>query len=239
MSSGSKPVTTIGTRYFSAIGRYSSMPMMVQTCPAARKPCTRLAGELEHGAHGRRHQHVRNQHREVLQAQLRRLHDRHRVGRGGGLEADGEEHDLPLGFFAGQGHGVHRRVDDPHVAPFRLDREQVLLRAGHAQHVAERAEDHLRPGGDGHGPVDHLDRRDAHRAARAVDQRDFPRQHLVEREANDGMRLPAADFHDVPRPRGGGADGGGQSSDGFGVAVFVDVLHRDQGSGVRDQGSRS
>ena len=44
MSTGSKPVTTIGTRYRSAIGSYSVQPMTLQTCPAARKPCTRLSG---------------------------------------------------------------------------------------------------------------------------------------------------------------------------------------------------
>ena len=211
---------------------------MVQTCPAARKPCTRFDGRIEHGPDRRRHQHVGDQHREVLQPQLRRLNHRHRVGRGGGLEADGEEHHLPLGVLSGQGHGVHRRVDDPHVAPFRLDRQQVLLRAGHAEHVAERAEDHLRPAGDGHRLVDDLDGRDAHRAARAVDQRDLARQHLVEREADDGVGLAAADLHDVPRPRGGGADGGGQPPDGFGIAVFVDVFHRGQGSGIRGSGIR-
>src|SRR6266511_3620401 len=39
-SSGSKPVTTIGTRYFAASGSYSVQPITVQTCPAARRPCT-------------------------------------------------------------------------------------------------------------------------------------------------------------------------------------------------------
>ena len=96
MSSGSKPVTTIGTWYCAAIGRYSSMPMMVQTCPAARKPCTRLAGEREHGQHRRRHQHVRDQHGEVRQPQPRRLDHGHGVGRRGRLEADGEKDHLPL-----------------------------------------------------------------------------------------------------------------------------------------------
>ena len=42
MSSGSKPVTTIGARYFAASGSYSVKPMMVHTWPAARNPWTRL-----------------------------------------------------------------------------------------------------------------------------------------------------------------------------------------------------
>src|SRR3990172_59581 len=45
MSTGSNPVTTIGTLYFSARGRYSSYPMTVHTCPAARNPWTRFDGE--------------------------------------------------------------------------------------------------------------------------------------------------------------------------------------------------
>ena len=45
MSSGSKPVTTIGTRYFAASGKYSSNPITVQTWPAARNPCTLQFGD--------------------------------------------------------------------------------------------------------------------------------------------------------------------------------------------------
>ena len=44
-SRGSKPVTTMGTRYLAARGRYSSVPITVQTWPAARKPSTRERGE--------------------------------------------------------------------------------------------------------------------------------------------------------------------------------------------------
>ena len=205
---------------------------MVQTCPAAKKPWTRFEGELEHRPHRRRHQHVRNQHREVFQPHLGRLGDRHRIGRGGGLEADGEKHDLAIGMLPGERHRVHRRVDHPHVAPFRLDREQILPRAGHAEHVAERAENHLRPAGDGHGLVENLDRRDADRAAGAVDHRDLARQHFIEREADDRVRLPAANLHDVPRPRRGGANGGGQASNGVGVAVFVEESQGSRGFGI-------
>ena len=185
---------------------------------------------VEHRAHGRRDQHVGDEYREVRQTKLRRLDDRHSVGRGGCLEADGEENDLPVGMLLGQGHGVHRRIDQPHVAPFRLDGEQVLPRAGYAEHVAERAENHLRPAGDDHRAVDALDGSDADRAARAVDQRDLRRQHLIQPVADDRVRLPAANLHDVPRPGGRRANGGGQASNGFGVAVFVEVFQG--GSGV-------
>ena len=65
MSSGSNPVITMGTRNSAASGRYSSMPVIVHTCPAARKACTRFRGRRKHGPHGRRHQHVRNQHGKI------------------------------------------------------------------------------------------------------------------------------------------------------------------------------
>lgn len=41
MSSGSKPVTTIGTLYFRASGGYSAVPITLHTWPAARNACTR------------------------------------------------------------------------------------------------------------------------------------------------------------------------------------------------------
>ncbi len=46
MSSGSKPVTTIGTRWRAASSGYSPMPITLHTCPAARKACTRQLGEV-------------------------------------------------------------------------------------------------------------------------------------------------------------------------------------------------
>ena len=46
MSSGSKPVTTIGTANRSARPGYSPIPITVHTWPAARKACTRQSGEV-------------------------------------------------------------------------------------------------------------------------------------------------------------------------------------------------
>ena len=46
MSSGSNPVTTIGTANCSASAGYSCVPITLQTWPAARKPCTRQVGEV-------------------------------------------------------------------------------------------------------------------------------------------------------------------------------------------------
>jgi len=44
MSTGSKPVGTMGTRCFAATGSYIRQPVTVQTWPAARKAFTRLPG---------------------------------------------------------------------------------------------------------------------------------------------------------------------------------------------------
>ena len=98
---------------------------------------------------------------------------RHGVGRRGGLEADGEEDDLAVGIAARDRERVERRIDDADVAAARLGGEQVGFAAGHAQHVAEGAEDHLGPAGDLDRLVDVVDRRHADRAARPVDQRDL------------------------------------------------------------------
>src|SRR5258708_18009181 len=43
----------------------------------------------------------------------------------------------------------------------------------------------------------------------------------------DGVGLPAADFHDDPRPRDGARDGLGQLASGVGVPVLVEVFHGD------------
>ncbi len=225
MSSGSKPVTTMGTWNCRGDGAIFVHAGDRADVPRRQKSLHPVRRRFEHGGDRRRHEDVGDQGREVFQPQPRRLGHRHRVGRRSGLEADGEEDHLAIRMPLGQGHGLHRRVDDAHVAPFRLHREEVLRRAGHAEHVAERAKDRFPPRGDGHGLVDHFQRRDADRAARSVDQRNLRWQHLIQREADDRVRLPAADLHDVPRPGGRPRDGRGQASGGVGVAIFVDVLH--------------
>ena len=52
------------------------------------------------------------------------------------------------------------------------------------------------------GPVDHLQRRHADRAARPVDQFDLGGKQLVDAVLDDRVRLPAADLHDRPGPGG-------------------------------------
>ena len=56
------------------------------------------------------------------------------------------------------------------------------MAAGHAQHVAEGAEDHPGPGGDGERLVDELERCDADRTSRSVDELDPFGQQRLENE---------------------------------------------------------
>ncbi len=73
--------------------------------------------------------------------------------------------------------------------------------------------------------IDELERRDAHRAARAVHQRDLGRQQVLEAALEDGVGLAAADLHDGPGPRHGVANLLGHLVHGLAVAILVDELH--------------
>ena len=131
-----------------------------------------VAGRLHDGLDRRRNQNVRNEQREILQpAALGQVHA-HGVGRGGGFKADAEENHLLVGILDGEFNGVQRRIDDAHVAAAALDLEEVALGAGNAQHVAEGAEDDAGLRGDGQRLVDQFERRDADRAAGAVNHLD-------------------------------------------------------------------
>ena len=103
------------------------------------------------------------------------------------------------GLRLGEVQRVERRVDDAHVAALGFGVEQALRRAGHAQHVAERAEDHFRAARDGDGFVDQLNGGYADGAAGTVHQLDFARQQVFQAALDDGVGLAAADFHDRPR----------------------------------------
>jgi hypothetical protein len=118
-----------------------------------------------------------------------------------------------------------RRVHHAHVAALGLDGEQVLLRSRHAQHVPERAEHDSFAPRQRDGFVDQVDRRDADRAPRSVDQGEVRGQELIDAVAEDGVGLAAADFHDGPWPRDSGANGARQAARLFRVAEFVEELH--------------
>jgi hypothetical protein len=63
-------------------------------------------------------------------------------------------------------------------------------------------------------------------------ERDQGRQHLVNAEANDSVRLPAADFHDRPWLRGDARQPFGESLGRVGVAIFIEVFHGDSSGSI-------
>src|ERR1017187_9089806 len=173
----------------------------------------------------RRHQHVRDQQRHVGHLLFAGAPREHRIGRGGGLEANGKEDDLFGRVCTRNLQAVQRRVNDAHIAAFGLDREQVTVRSGHAQHVAKRAEDYIRPPRNGMGLVDHLERRYAYRAAWPVAQLNTLRQKLIEPVLYDGVGLSAADLHQYPWPRLDAPHLRHYLGGDVPVAIFVKVFH--------------
>src|SRR5664280_2855884 len=172
-----------------------------------------------------RHQNMGNQDGNVFHAFLLRSPYQHGVRGRGGLGTDGEEDDLLIGIGARNLQAIQRRVNNANVAALRLDGKQVAVRSRHAQHVAERTEDHVGPPSNGVRFVDHLQGRHANRATGTMYQLNFLRQQVVDSMLHDGMRLPAANFHNHPRLRLDTVnfldDLAGKAS----IPIFIQVLH--------------
>ena len=77
------------------------------------------------------------------------------------------------------------------------------------------------------GPIDHLQRRDADRAARPVHQFNLGRQDAIDAVFDDRVGLAAADFHDRPGPGDRGGNLGGELLHHAGIAILVEVFHGD------------
>ena len=156
------------------------------------------------------------------------LVDRHRVGRRGGLEADAEEHHLPVGVLPGQLQRVERRVDDAHVAALALDPEQVLARC-RAPAACRRRSRRSRPGRAAiSSALSMISSGVTHTGQPGpVDQLDLVGQQLVDAVPDDRVGLPAADLHHRPaagwRWRGSRRAACAASS---GSLELVEVLHR-------------
>jgi hypothetical protein len=118
-----------------------------------------------------------------------------------------------------------RRVDHAHIPALSPDLKKILLRAGHAEHIAERDHDRIGQAGDGDSLVDQFLRCDTHRAAGTVDHRDLLRQQLIDAVSDDRVRLSPADLHDPPGAGGDAVDIIQHLADTSGVAVFGDVFH--------------
>ena len=157
---------------------------------------------IENGANRGNDRDVVAEHRKVLHAQRLGAHERQRRRGRGGLESDGEKQHVLFGIGLRQLQRVGRRVDDAHVHPARLMLQRAAVRAGHAHHVAERGEDHVVAFSHGQPIVDPPHRQDAHGAAGPVDQFDIGRQQVLQTEAIDGVRVPAADLHQPVVPLG-------------------------------------
>jgi hypothetical protein len=169
---------------------------------------------------------VRDEKGEIFDAVVIGLPRRHGVRRGRGFKTYGKEDDLAVGIRFGKFERVEWRINNSDVGAFGLHVEQALRGSRDAQHVAERAEDCLRSLRDRHGLIDQFDGRHANRAARAVDQRDLTGQQVFEPALDDGVGLPAADFHDGPGASHSFADGVRELSGGLLVAVFTEEFHR-------------
>ena len=130
-----------------------------------------------------------------------------------------------LGIGARDFKAIDRRINDPHVGAARFQHQQIELRTGHPQHVAERAKNHVGPLRDGVRLVDHLQRSDADRAAGAVHELHLLRQQMVDAIFDDGVGLSAADFHQDPWPGHHAVDFVGQFFGQRFVAIFIEVFH--------------
>ncbi len=102
MSTGSKPVTTIGTLY-----RPGDRPVLGGAHDRAdvaggQEALHLVVRRAEDRLHRRGHEHVGDEHGEVAQALAVGAEHGHGVGRGGGLKADGEEDDLRCGIAPGR-----------------------------------------------------------------------------------------------------------------------------------------
>ena len=123
---------------------------------------------------------------------------------------------------------VERRVDHAHVGAARLRLEQRAAPAGHAHHVAEGREDHLRPLGERDRVVDAAHRDHADRAAGPVHEVDLGRDQILEPVLVDRVRVPAADLHDLAPSRPGSTSAGELAREllrQLAGAELVDVLH--------------
>ncbi len=168
---------------------------------------------------------MRNEQREILEAAALGQVNAHGVGGSRGFKPHAEEDDLLVWILDGQFHRIEGRIDHANVAAAALYLKQIAVSAGHAKHVAKRAEDDAGLRGNRQSLVNQFERRDADGTAGTVDHLDAGGQHLVDAVANDGMGLAAADFHDLPWARGDLVNLARHALGDFAVAELGEVLH--------------
>jgi len=119
--------------------------------------------------------------------------------------------------------GIQWGINYTHICSLGTGGEKIRLVAWHTQHIAKSGEDHVRLRCDLKALFDRLERGNTNRATWTVDQGNFSGQQLIEPVLHDGMRLPAANLHDVPRL---GRDAADLSHDGFSQRRIPEVCRR-------------
>src|ERR1035437_1795313 len=168
---------------------------------------------------------MRDEHGEIFQTFLRGLKHGHSCRGCGGFKTDAQENNFLRRILFRELHRIERRINDAHVAAASFDRKQIRHAAGHAKHVAKRSENHLGSRGDFQRLVYDFQRRHTNRTTRPVDESDLLRQQFINAEFDDRVRLPAADFHDVPWSCRDAVDFACELLREFRIAIFVEEFH--------------
>ena len=156
------------------------------------------ASGLQDGADGGRCEHVIAEDGEIAEPLSLGLRDGDGRRRRRGLEADGEEHDFARRIVIRGLQHILNRVDHADIGPGGSGADQrMLLRARHAHHVAIGTKDDAVRFGEFDGIVEPPDRQNADGTARPVDEMHVGRHQVLDAMAEDGMGVPAAEFHEM------------------------------------------
>ena len=181
------------------------------------------------GAEDGRHEELRHKQADISQAALLGLVGQHGVGGRRGLEADGEMDDLLVRILFRKFERLEGRGDHTDIGAVGLGGIKIALRGGgHAEQIAEGANDGVRAPGNGNGVVEVGGGRDAYGAARAVQKLHMGRQERIECVAQDGVGLAAADFHDPCRAFRDPRNLRRQSMNAAGIGIFGQMLHESE-----------
>src|SRR5579859_193100 len=167
-------------------------------CRNVSRPDERIQphiGGVENRADGRNDGHMVAEDRKVLDALGPGANERKRCGWRGGLEADGEEHNMFVRIGPGQLQRVRRRVHDANIGAARLVLQRAAVCSRHTHHVAECGKHHVWILRDSKAIIDPSHGQHADRAAGPVNQFDVRGQHILEAKTIDGVRVPAAYLH--------------------------------------------
>ena len=128
------------------------------------------------------------------------------------------------GFSDGQFDGIERRIDDAHVAALALDLEQIAAVPG--TRSMSPNEQKITPGCAAMASALSISSSGVTHTGQPGPWTISSRgQHLVDAVLDDGVRLAAADFHDLPRARGGLVDFPRDPLRDLAVAKLGQVLH--------------